>query len=435
MKKSLLFALSLVLAILLQTATPANTLPEAAAAGPSKAALKSKVKVDEKAILKLLPVSYHGTYVAVAKFSTGQNNRKVSLQRKKDGKWIHVASSTMNAKGHVTFNLKKISTVDYRAVADTYRGWKKTYTPVTTPTVKGNKQWKRLFRDSFSGKKLNKRWQPRQVGLFFGSRLCSAVDKKQTRLEDGKLVQKIRKLNPNKAADKKVINKTVKAAKKEQKARKAAAIKAAKKLKGSKRTEALKQANAMPVNGCPDGVFYNARVDTLGTFDMGQGMVAARVKFPKDQGMHGSVWLQTTRNNSVQRPAGTEIDMIESFGYGKGVSNIIHYDDKKNGKLTQYGFYVIREQTKNPKWWDKYHVYSVEWTKSEFIFRIDGIETERFKKKSVKGDRHFLAISMLASDWETKYMKKPSGKLPGLKKANLPNAKMYVDWVEAWERA
>jgi hypothetical protein len=42
---------------------------------------------------------------------------------------------------------------------------------------------------------------------------------------------------------------------------------------------------------------------------------------------------------------------------------------------------------------------------------------------------------MLASDWETKYIKSPSGKLPGIKKADLSKAKMYVEWVEAWERA
>jgi beta-glucanase (GH16 family) len=158
------------------------------------------------------------------------------------------------------------------------------------------------------------------------------------------------------------------------------------------------------------------------------------VKFPKAQGMHGSVWLQTTRGYS-ERPIGTEIDLIESFGYGKGVTNIIHVDDKRKGALNQYGGYVIKEQTKDPKWWDRYHTYSVEWTRSEYVFRIDGVETQRIRRKGVKGDQHFLAISMLASDWETKYIKSPSGKLPGIKKADLSKAKMYVEWVEAWERA
>ena len=272
------------------------------------------------------------------------------------------------------------------------------------------------------------------MGAFYGTRLCSAVDPKQTRVKDGKLVASVRQLSSKKVTDKKVIKRVVKAAKAEQKERRKDAIKAAKKLKGKKRTTALAEARATKVDGCPDGVFYNARVETKNTFLMTTGgMVAARVKFPKAQGMHGSVWLQSTHGYH-ERPIGTEIDLIESFGYGKGVTNIIHIDENSKGKLQQYGGYVLKDKTKDPKWWDRYHIYSVEWTRTQYIFRIDGVETARFNKNGFKGDEHFIAISMLASDWETKYLKNPSGKLPGIKKANLPKAKMYVDWVEAWER-
>jgi hypothetical protein len=430
-----LFALALALSLLV----PLSGSPTAdAAPRVSKAALKSKVKVDKKAVLNLLPADYGKKQVVTARFSTGYVGRVVSLQYKDGKKWKQAASATMDAKGRVAFTVKSVKKdKSYRAVADTHRvrnraGRVKTINPVRTASVKAGSQWKRVMRDGF-GKKLNKRWEGAEAGLFYGSRLCSTEDPEQVRVKGGKLVASVRQLNSKKAADKKVIKRVVKAAKAEQAKRKKAATKAAKKLKGSKRAAALAKARAMKVTGCPDGVFYNARVDTQDTFQMSEGMVAARVKFPKAQGMHGSVWLQSTRGYSA-RPIGTEIDMVESFGYGKGVTNIIHIDEKRNGKLKQYGSYVDREATRDPKWWDRYHVYSVEWTRSEYVFRIDGVETARFKKKGVKGDEHFIAISMLASDWETKYLRNPSGRLPGIKKADLEKAKMYVDWVEAWER-
>ncbi|MDF1489945.1 glycoside hydrolase family 16 protein [Tessaracoccus caeni] len=386
---------------------------------------------DKKATLEILPIEYDTGTLVLAAFSTGHEGRTVSLQYKDGDEWKEAASGEMDAAGTVSFTLDSVEeNTSYRAVADTYQvSASETVEPIRTPVVEAGGQWNQLLRDDFSEDELDDRWNYTAYGQYWGSRLCSSVDPGQTIVEDGNLVQWIHQLDSKDPDEKNIIRDVTNNAEKERKARRSAAIEAASNAKE------LKKAKAMDTEGCPDGVFYNARVETKDAFTMSQGMIAARVKFPKDQGMHGSVWLQTTRNPSVDRPLGTEIDMIESFGYGKGVSNIIHYDDDGNGKLQQHGFYVIKEQTANPDWWDEYHVYSVEWGESGFIFRIDGVETERFDKKPVKGDEHYLAISMLASDWETKYIKKPSGKLPGLQEADLPNAKMYVDWIEAWERA
>ena len=407
-----------------------------AAAGPSKAALKGSVKLDKKARLTFLPANYGGTYIAVATFGTGYKNRAVSLQSKSGGKWKHVAASKMDAKGKATFTLKKVSNISYRAVADTHKIKKKTYAPVKTTAVKGNSQWERVIRDDFSGTALTSRWGTGQEGIFAGSRLCSAADASATKVSNGKLVASVRKLDSKKPAEKDTITSVTAAARTAQQERKDAALSAAGTLTGSTKKAALEKANAMTVKGCPDGVFYNARIDTQKTFHMSEGMLAARVKFPKDQGMHGSVWLQTMRNNSIDRPAGTEIDLIEAFGYGKGVTNIIHVDEKGKGQLKQFGGYVLKDKVTDPTWWDKYHVYSVEWTHSEFVFRIDGVETQRIRKKAVKDDEYFLVISLLTSDWETPLLTKPktSKKTPGVKKANLSKATMYVDWIEGWER-
>lgn len=428
---ALAFALAVALSVVVAPVAP---LVATAAPSPSKAALKASVKLDKKANLSFLPVNYGGKYVVVASFGSTHKTRAVSLQYKDGSKWKQAASAKMDSGGRATFTLKKVANRNYRAVADTHKVKKKTYAPARTPVVKGGSQWKRVLNDSFSGNKLKKTWTTHQVGLFANSRLCSSVDPSTTQVKDGAFIATVRPLDKNKPTEKIIIAATVKAAQAEQKNRKQAATAAAKKLKGKARTDALKKANAMTVKGCPDGVFYNARVDTRTHFQIAEGMVSARVKFPKDQGIHGSIWLQTMRDGDA-RPAGAEIDMIESFGYGKGITNILHVDTAGKGTLSRYGDYVIKDKTKNARWWDNYHVYSVEWTPSEFIFRVDGIETSRIKKKAVKGDRYYLVMSLLSSDWETPLLKKPTMGAPGIKKAALHKAKMYVDWIQAWERS
>ncbi len=407
----------------------------AAPSAPSRAALSSSVKLDKKSTLTVLPANYDGKYVTVAVFGAPQKNRAVSLQYKNGKKWKQVASAKMDAKGRATFTVVKPGTKTYRAVADTHTIGKKKYAAVSTATTKAGAQWKSTLKDSFSGSKVKATWATRGVDIYSGSRLCSAPDSKLVTVKDGKAVLSIRKLDPKK--DKAKIASVVKAAKKEQQARKDAALKAAKRLKGTAKTKALAAAKAMKTPGCPHGVFGTGIIDTRDSFQQSEGMLAAKVKFPKAQGMHGSVWLQTMRNNSLARPAGAEIDMIESFGYGKGVTNYIHVDTKGKGKLDRFGNYIVANKTKDPKWWDKYHVYSVEWTRSEFVFRVDGLETNRIKKNAVKGDQYYLLLSLLSSDWEMPLLTKPttSKKTPGVKKANLPKSKMYVDWIEVWERA
>ncbi|MBK7820156.1 MAG: glycoside hydrolase family 16 protein [Tessaracoccus sp.] len=294
--------------------------------------------------------------------------------------------------------------------------------------------WKRVFRDDFKGSRLGDAWTTRAPGVYAGSRLCSAPRPEMARVEDGKFIASIRKLDADSSADREEIQAVERAARKAQKDKKAAAIAAAEKLKGDERAEALEKAQAIDVEGCPEGVFANGMVDTSTSFRIPEGIVAARVKFPVGQGMHGSVWIQTTRNNGTQTPKGAEIDMIEAFGYGKGVSNIVHADVEENGKLTQLGGYVLEDAAADRQWWDEYHVFSVEWTRKEFIFRLDGVETSRIKATAVKGDEYILIMSLLTSDWELPLLTEPKQSLPGVVETDLGEASMSVDWIEAWEK-
>lgn len=208
--------------------------------------------------------------------------------------------------------------------------------------------------------------------------------------------------------------------------------------KASKKQKAQIIASQKKVFGktykCKYGYFTNASVSTESRFTIdGYGKVETRVKFPVSQGMHFGVWLQSA--------GGPEIDLIESFGYGKGITNYVHVksgsttrrypDPKKNN-------YVATGETKKKAWWSKFHTFSVEWAPTatdglaHYVFKADGKITWQADIPTTSAS-YFVVLSSNTSDWELKYLKKPSkGKAKGVKKAKVPS-RMYVDYVRAWQ--
>ena len=173
-----------------------------------------------------------------------------------------------------------------------------------------------------------------------------------------------------------------------------------------------------------DGLYRNGHVSTDGKFAFKYGTVAARIKFPRHQGMHGSLWLQPTAGQTVGR--GSEIDVVEFFGEGFSGGGLSHniYQRDAAGKQHKYGGLKNSNNLlkKGQTWWNSYHVFSVEWTSKVYIFRIDGVETYR-TSRGVSNQEQYLILSTLTSDWE----------LPKLKSSYIPS-EMRVDWVRVWQR-
>jgi beta-glucanase (GH16 family) len=186
---------------------------------------------------------------------------------------------------------------------------------------------------------------------------------------------------------------------------------------------------------CKYGYFTNASLSTDGRFTIrNYGKVETRVKFPVSQGMHFGVWLQSA--------GGPEIDVVEGFGYGKGITNYVHV---KNGATSKRypdpkkNHYVLTSKTKKKSWWSSYHTFSVEWTPTatagvaHYVFKGDGVVTWEANLPTPASADYFLVMSSTSSDWELKYLKKPTkGKLKGVKKAKVPS-RMYVDYVRVWQ--
>jgi beta-glucanase (GH16 family) len=252
----------------------------------------------------------------------------------------------------------------------------------TLPRVVGDPAssaaWKLLFDEQFNGSSLNlSRWSYRKLGIREGNRLRSQSSKHSVDVGGGALHLHVKK-NPYRK-----------------------------------------------------GYYLNGQISTQGTFAYTFGTSAARIKFQMRRGQHGGFWMQpesTTASYGSPSKTGAEIDVTEFFGKGYPGGGMAHflYSYPRRGVTNKYGKVfpgaakALRGKTDT--WWSRYHVFSVDWTSSGYLFRIDGTVTWR-SSKAISKRPQYLILSLLSSDWE----------LPQLEPSTLPSD-MKVDWVRAWQR-
>lgn len=167
----------------------------------------------------------------------------------------------------------------------------------------------------------------------------------------------------------------------------------------------------------------NGHIGTDKAFSFRYGVAAARIKYPRLRGQHGSFWMQPVGGMS---PNGTghEIDVTEFFGRTHHRSGLFSYIHRyEGGRVVKTGANVPDTFLHGPRdgWGKNFHVFSVQWTPRWLIFRVDGKETWRIGGR-VSQVREYLILSLLSSDYE----------LPSIKDRQLPQH-MYVDWVRVWE--
>ena len=159
------------------------------------------------------------------------------------------------------------------------------------------------------------------------------------------------------------------------------------------------------------------------------GIVAARIKPQRAKGMHSGFWLlpSGTKYTDGAPAAGTEIDVMEFFGdTGRGNETIgshVHYYQAGWDKVSLGDTYPAARGVlgKGRNWWDEFHVFSVEWTPTEYIFRVDGREYYR-ETEAVSQAQQYLVLSTLTSDYEL-------GELT----AEELSETAQVDWVRVFD--
>jgi beta-glucanase (GH16 family) len=327
--------------------------------------------------------------VMTATLKPARQGRAVFLQQRRGGKWDTVEQSRQNKRGTAEFTAPYASDGQpavYRIHAKGSGG----LDSVTSKAVATSQPGRADFTDEFSGTQLGSDWKDRLQGYSAVSkRRCAKADPRAAEVAGGV-------------------------------------------LRLSVMTDPDRVASRCRIDGNSYAWRLNGHVGTEGARSFTYGYAAARIKFQQRRGQHGSFWLQPATRQAEEGSAketGAEIDVIEWFGEGDpqgGLASFIHHnpDDGKPGVTGEkVGGYLQKPKRFGADWASRFHVFSVEWTPSEYIFRIDGQETFR-TAQGVSGQPQYLILSLLSSDYE----------LPWLGGEDRLPQHMEVDWVQYWER-
>ena len=178
----------------------------------------------------------------------------------------------------------------------------------------------------------------------------------------------------------------------------------------------------------------NGHVSTEKSYSFTYGVVAARMKFQRAaEGQHSSFWLLPASSSGGgvgPEHQGAEIDVVEYFGTKKNSSGLAQFTYHNDPSGTRVKTGDVLEDVdrfladKKDTWFDRYHVFSVQWTPSEYIFRIDGKESWR-SSVGVSRQRQFIILSLLSSDYAI-----ANAGVEG--EAALGTQSTDVDWVRVW---
>lgn len=188
-------------------------------------------------------------------------------------------------------------------------------------------------------------------------------------------------------------------------------------------------------NTCPTS-YLNSQVVSPQSFLYGK--FEARIQMQGPQGMHAAFWMLPTgavapgvSANDLPGSRGTEVDVAEYFGDAfakkgnpKGGLYSYVYWPKKSGPAvkTEGNTAKATKAIGTKKASGKYHIYSVEWTPTSYIFSVDGVQTAKITQ-GISHRAESVLFSMLTSNWE----------LPKMKNSTLPRA-MKVDWVKVSQK-
>ena len=322
----------------------------------------------------------NGTIASVRTYP-GRGGRKVTLQVERSGSWSTVRTAQTDVLGNAVFPVEVGGR--YRAKVEAKQGF-----PAGTTAARTAPKFTPDWEDTFSGVALDPaKWSSADRGLGNGLRSCAVSGDRALTVSGGVLRMGVKK-DPSRAGQTCVF-------------------------KDGKGTHRLPY-------------MVNTQIDTSKNYTFTHGIAAARVKVQSAVGMHSGFWSHPTTSLVRNNPAkGTEIDVMEYFGddyHEKGIGAFVHHD--VNGTVVKEGRVFQKTpsllSTSSTRMSQKYAVYSVEWTPTAYVFRLDGREFHR-QTRHVSQVPQFLALSLLTSSWE------------------LMNLKDFgstadVDWVRVWER-
>jgi len=188
-------------------------------------------------------------------------------------------------------------------------------------------------------------------------------------------------------------------------------------------------------------------VRTLGTnytqkmFEHSYGWYEARIKFPKVQGTWGAFWLMsmTFTGQGNKGEFGTEIDILESIGNAANRWNYaVHWGFPTAQNPFSHDSHskdFFQQNTlnngKNLNIYDgNFHVFALDWSPSEYVFYINGIEMGRipdnggpaYNNLRINRNPNYMKLSVEAANWDQ------------LLPAGFTEGEMLVDYVRVYNQ-
>lgn len=181
--------------------------------------------------------------------------------------------------------------------------------------------------------------------------------------------------------------------------------------------------------------FTSARITTQNKFDFAYGTAEAKIKLTKGSGLWPAWWML---GNQIW-PATGEIDIMENIGESDWANVAVHgpgYSGETPFVNRQY-FNASNDVT-------NWHVYAVEWSPTEMIFKYDGIVMYKVTKTMINHygkwvfdePKHLLLNFAVGGIYPAKINGiKGKGVKYGLPETTAEliknsKVKMWVDWVK-----
>jgi beta-glucanase (GH16 family) len=155
------------------------------------------------------------------------------------------------------------------------------------------------------------------------------------------------------------------------------------------------------------------------------GYYEIRCQLQRQPGWWSAFWMQSPTIGSSLDPAvsGVELDIMENFTRTNRISHNIHWDGYgKNHKHKGSGEVAFGETP------DRFHTFGMHWTRTNYVFYVDGRETWRVDGP-VSHTPQFLLVSTECEGYRKGNRDQPSARL---KTAVLPDA-FVVDYVRVFD--
>jgi beta-glucanase (GH16 family) len=163
-------------------------------------------------------------------------------------------------------------------------------------------------------------------------------------------------------------------------------------------------------------------------FENSYGYYEARIKFPVVSGTWGAFWLMSRTQWILtdEGRIGTEIDIVESIGNHEGRYNAaLHW----NGYGAHHKSVGSDNVVMPVNIYDgEFHIFSLDWSPSEYIFYVNGIELWRvdggaqFRNSGINQNPNYIKFSVESAVW--------AGAIP----EDFTEAEMLVDYVRVYNQ-